>query len=143
MCPPLPAAFDKDDLLYLRDKEQEQRGQEQHKRDAEAAAFAAARARAEQEQEQRAAAKLRQQEALLPEAARWVLVMVDDDGAAPTQACGFVCSGVSHRTTFMDVRQRQGQGCYRAQRGQLDMHTMAQLLFGARVCCVRCTCVCV
>lgn len=58
-----PAAFDKDDLLYLRDKEQEQRLQEQHKRDAEAAAFAAARARAEAQAEQQAAKQLRQQEA--------------------------------------------------------------------------------
>jgi hypothetical protein len=59
-----PAAFDKEDLLYLRDKELEQRYQEQHKRTAEAAAFAAARARAEQQADPAAAAKLRQQETL-------------------------------------------------------------------------------
>lgn len=56
------AAFDKDDLLYLRDKEQEQRHQEQHKRDAEAAAFAAARAAAEAQAEAQAAKLLRQQQ---------------------------------------------------------------------------------
>jgi hypothetical protein len=57
-----PAAFDKDDLLYLRDKEQEQRHQEQHTRDAEAAAFAAARAAAEAQAEAQAAKLLRQQQ---------------------------------------------------------------------------------
>lgn len=56
------AAFDKDDLLYLRDKEQEQRHQEHHKRDAEAAAFAAARAAAEAQAEAHAAKLLRQQQ---------------------------------------------------------------------------------
>jgi hypothetical protein len=56
------AAFDKEDLLYLRDKELEQRYQEQHKRTAEAAVFAAARARAELQGEPAGAAKLRQQE---------------------------------------------------------------------------------
>jgi hypothetical protein len=60
------AAFDKDDALFLRDKEREQQYQEQHKRDSEAAAFAAARARSEQPLEQQAAAKLRQQDMSLP-----------------------------------------------------------------------------
>lgn len=65
------AAFDKDDLLYLRDKEQEQRYQEQHTRDAEAAAFAAARAQAEQQLERQAVTKLRQQDMTLQDGARW------------------------------------------------------------------------
>lgn len=67
----LCAAFDKEDALFLRDKEREQRHQEQHKRDVEAAAFAAARARSQQLLEQQAAAKLRQQDTgLQQEAAR-------------------------------------------------------------------------
>lgn len=65
------AAFDKEDLLYLRDREQEQRRHELHKRDAEAAAFAAARAHAEQQLEQQSVAKLRHQELTLQEAGRW------------------------------------------------------------------------
>jgi len=69
------AAFDKEDLLYLRDREQEQRRQELHKRDAEAAAFAAARARAEQQLEQQAVTKLRGQEMALQEAGRWGAAM--------------------------------------------------------------------
>jgi hypothetical protein len=68
------AAFDKDDLLYLRDKEQEQRFQEQYKRDAEAAAFAAARAQAEQQLERQAVAKLRQQDMTLHDGVRYAVM---------------------------------------------------------------------
>ncbi|WIA33199.1 hypothetical protein OEZ86_006345 [Tetradesmus obliquus] len=55
-------AFDKEDQLYLRDREEQQRMTEQEQRDGEAAAYAAARARIEREQEAAARAALRQQQ---------------------------------------------------------------------------------
>jgi hypothetical protein len=45
-----PAAFDKADLLYLRDTAEQQRHIEMEQRDTETAAFAAARARVEREE---------------------------------------------------------------------------------------------
>lgn len=56
----LPAAFDKDDLLYLKHKQDEERLKEHEQRESEAAAFAAARARAAQMEQEAARTTLKQ-----------------------------------------------------------------------------------
>jgi hypothetical protein len=47
----MPAAFDKADLLYLRDTAEQQRHVEMEQHDTEVAEFAAARARVEREEQ--------------------------------------------------------------------------------------------
>lgn len=55
-----PAAFDKDDLLYLKHKQEEERLKEQEQRESESAAFAAAKARAALHEQEATKASVKQ-----------------------------------------------------------------------------------